>query len=122
MEKDLNQIAKIEKAIQKKYGDEAIQNPKSTWTKEKEEKFLKDLKKFYEYKESKVKRHQESGFTVNTKKHNLEQTQYCPTCGSACATVDDDIFMLKFGCCFNCYVQYVEGREERWNSGWRPNN
>ena len=33
--KDLNEIAKIEKAIKKKYGSEAIQNPKANWNKEK---------------------------------------------------------------------------------------
>ena len=23
--------------------------------------------------------------------------------------------------CQNCFIQHVEGREERWQSGWRPN-
>lgn len=26
----------------------------------------------------------------------------------------------KFGCCNLCFVYFVEDREERWNSGWRP--
>ena len=30
---DLNEVAKIEKAIKQKYGEEAIQNTKSSWTK-----------------------------------------------------------------------------------------
>ena len=29
--------------------------------------------------------------------------------------------MSKFECCFKCYIDYVEGREDRWKSGWRPN-
>ena len=33
---------------------------------------------------------------------------------------NDDVYMTKFGCCFKCYVQWVEDREERWKTGWRP--
>ena len=36
--------------------------------------------------------------------------------------LSDDLYMNKFDCCFNCYIQYVEGREARWHSGWRPKN
>ena len=32
----------------------------------------------------------------------------------------DDLYMNKFECCHTCYIQWVEGREERWESGWRP--
>jgi len=28
--------------------------------------------------------------------------------------------MKKFDCCYECYIQFVDGREERWKSGWRP--
>ena len=44
---DLNEIAKIEKAILERYGKEAIQNPKSSWTEDKENKYLQDLAEFY---------------------------------------------------------------------------
>ena len=37
---DLNKVAQIEKAIAKKYGKEAIANPKSFWTDEKEKEYL----------------------------------------------------------------------------------
>ena len=47
MKKDLNQIAKIEKAMSKKFGKESIVNPKSGWSDEKEQQYLKDLKSFY---------------------------------------------------------------------------
>ena len=42
-EKDWNYIAKLEKAIEKKYGEEAIQNPKGNWDKEKEKEYLNQL-------------------------------------------------------------------------------
>ena len=45
MKKDLNQIAKIEKAMSKKFGKESIVNPKSGWDDEKEKEYLKDQKK-----------------------------------------------------------------------------
>ena len=32
----------------------------------------------------------------------------------------DDVCLTKFECCNTCYLQYVEGREERWLKGWRP--
>ena len=38
-ERDLNEIAKIEKAIKDKYGTEAIQNPKGSWSEEKEKRY-----------------------------------------------------------------------------------
>ena len=121
-EKDLNQIAKIEKAIKEKYGDEAIQNPKGNWSKEKEEKYLEDLKAFYKNTSRAKNTEEDSGFLVKTKKtkHTVERT--CPVCGSYSFSGQDDLYMTKFQCCFECYVQYVEGREERWKTGWRPNN
>ena len=36
----------LEQAIQKKYGDEAIQNPKKHWNREKEEDYLNQIKEF----------------------------------------------------------------------------
>ena len=42
--KDLNYIAGLEKAIKQKYGEEAVQNPSSNWTPEKEKEYLQQLK------------------------------------------------------------------------------
>ena len=25
-----------------------------------------------------------------------------------------------YGVCVNCFIQFIEGRETRWKSGWRP--
>ena len=51
--KDPNQIAYIEKAIAKKFGKEAIINPKSGWTDEKEKEYLEQLNEFYSKKRKK---------------------------------------------------------------------
>ena len=50
MKKDLNHIAKIEKAISERWGDEAIENPKKHWTPEKEKKHTEESKEFYKRK------------------------------------------------------------------------
>jgi hypothetical protein len=122
MKKDLNDIAAIEKAIKEKYGDEAIQNPKKHWDKEKEEKYLKDLKDFYSKKASKKKTTESNGFLLKEKRNSNETDRKCPVCGVYSFLPKDDLYMNKFQCCFKCYIQYVEDREERWKTGWRPNN
>ena len=120
--KDLNEIAKIEKAIKEKYGEEAIQNPKGSWDQEKEQKYLEDLKEFYNTKSRQKKTEEANGFVVKTKKTENKTDRNCPVCNAYSFSGQDDLYMTKFDCCFQCYVNYVEGREERWKTGWRPNN
>ncbi len=121
MKKDLNEIASIEKAIKEKYGEEAIQNPKKSWDEEKEKKYLEDLKHFYKKKEKNRRTEEKEGFLIKSKKASISQERTCPVCGSYSFNTKDDLYMNKFDCCFTCYVQYVEDREERWKTGWRPN-
>jgi hypothetical protein len=47
MSKDPNYVIKIEKAIAERYGEETIQNPKKTWTDDKEKEYLFQLKELY---------------------------------------------------------------------------
>ena len=121
IEKDLNKVAKIEKAIKEKYGEEAIQNPKGTWNKEKETKYLEELKKFYKTTNRTKQIKQGNGFTIKSRETKHKQERVCPVCGSYSMSAQDDLYMTKFDCCFQCYIQYVEDREERWKTGWRPN-
>jgi hypothetical protein len=121
-EKDFNKIAKFEKAIEEKYGTEAIQNPKSSWDKEKEQKYLEELKSFHDRSKRSNTVEQEDGFVIKTRKTAHQVERNCPICNSYSFSARDDIYMIKFDCCQNCYIQYIEGREERWKSGWRPNN
>ena len=48
MKKDLNEIAKYEVAISKKYGKEAIQHPKADWDDEKEKDYQQQIKDLYQ--------------------------------------------------------------------------
>ena len=124
MKHDPTHIAKIEKAIKDKYGDEAIINPKSQWDDDKEKEYIEELKKLSKkdrvsyYKPESV----DNNGTLITKKlinkDNVERT--CPVCKEYSFDTKDDVYMKKLQCCYGCYIQYVDGREERWQSGWRP--
>ena len=122
-EEDPNYVAKLEKAISQKYGKETIQNPNANWNEEKEKKYLQQLKKVSE-KEQRLAGQKEKvdagGFLVNKKLLSKESNRVCPVCDTYSFKAKDDVYMNKHECCFNCYVTHVEGREERWLSGWRP--
>ena len=44
MKNDFNDIAAVEKAISKKYGDDAVANPRSGWCPEKEKEYIEQVK------------------------------------------------------------------------------
>jgi len=124
--KDPNYVAKLEKAIKDKYGEAAIENPRKYWNDEKEDAHQEQIKKLYE-KETKSRSNEEKieqdGFLIPKKLFNREVLKRtCPICEIYSFSPKDDLYMNKFECCFKCYINWVEGREERWETGWRPNN
>lgn len=121
--KDLNYIAKIEQAIAEKYGTEAVQNPKASWCPEKEKEYLQQMSTLQEKMdllEQKVAKIEFEGFFISKKLLNRESNRTCGVCNVYSFDMKDDVYMSKFDCCFKCYVNHIEDREERWNSGWRP--
>jgi hypothetical protein len=122
--KNINQIAAIEKAIAKKYGSEAVANPNAGWDENKEKEYLKQMKEFYR-KTKKNKEYEEkidiNGIKVSKKLLNRESLKCCSVCGVFPKKSMDDVCFIKFDCCYGCYIQYVEDREQRWIEGWRPN-
>ena len=121
--KDLDKVVAIEKAIAKKFGTETIANPKAFWTDEKEEEYLEQVKEFY--KEEKKKEEQsdkveKDGFFLPKNLITKKSKRKCPVCDIYSFEIRDDLYMNKFECCFKCFIQYVDGREERWEKGWRP--
>ena len=121
--KNPDKIAAVEKAIGKKYGKETIQNPNAGWDDDKEKEYLESSKKF----QSKVSKYHEDndlvevdGFLMPKRLLNSESNRTCPTCSTYSFNKADDFYMYKFECCEACYIKWVEGREERWQSGWRP--
>ena len=99
--KDLNYIAALEKAISKKYGDIAIINPKDNWDEEKEQKYEKEARKLY-------KKH--TVISGNSKLFKKTE-RICPKCGEYSFSIDDDLYMNKFDCCYRCYIKYIEDRD-----------
>jgi hypothetical protein len=124
-DKDPNQIARIEKAISEKYGDETIVNPRSNWDETKEQEYVEQMKELYS-KTSQNKQWQDkievNGIKVTKKLLNRESLKTCPICGNFPKKSMDDVCLIKFDCCHLCYIEFVEDREERWQKGWRPNN
>jgi len=122
--KDPNYVVKIEQQIQKKYGEKATQHPKKDWTAQKEQEYLIQLKEVYhkELREEDLDKVEVSGVFVPRKLINKNSSRSCPICSIYSFKSNDDVYMSKFDCCEKCYIQWVEGREERWKTGWRPNN
>ena len=123
-DKDWDYIARLEKEIKKKYGIEDVANPKNSWTDEKEEEYLKELKEFYKQQETKkdeTEKVEKDGFFLSKNLITKKNKRSCPVCGIYSFKVRDDLYMNKYECCYSCFIQWVDGREERWLTGWRPN-
>ena len=123
MSKDPDYIPKLERAIAQKYGEETINNPRRFWDENKEKEYVQqsqeERRKFTKLAESQDKVEQD-GFLINKKLLNRDHKRVCPVCEKYSFHPKDDLYMNKFGACLPCYIQYVEGREERWATGWRP--
>jgi len=119
--KDPNYAVKVEKAIAEKYGHDAIVNPKSKWDDDKEKEYLDELKSNYRHDKTESEKVDLDGVLISKELLNRESERSCPTCNTYSFKSVDDLYMTKFDCCYKCYIQWVEGREERWKKGWRPN-
>ena len=126
MKQDKQQyIAKLEKAISEKYGEEAINNPRRFWDEDKEQEYIiqsqKEQQKFAKLAETQDKVEQD-GFLINKKLLTRDHNRTCPVCVKYSFHPRDDLYMNKFNACWaSAIYKYVEGREERWATGWRPN-
>jgi hypothetical protein len=121
--KDLNEIVKIEKAIAQKYGEDAIANPKHYWNEEKEKAYIEQLKELSQIEKTndKDQKVEVDGVFISKKLLTKDTKRTCPICSIYSFDLKDDLYMNRFECCHKCYIQWVEGREERWKTGWRPN-
>jgi len=120
-----DKIAGIEKAIREKYGEEAIAHPRANWDDDKEQEYLEQIKKLAARKQrvkEKTDKVDNGGFFVSKKLLNKESKRNCPVCDIYSFDIRDDVYMNKYECCSKCYIQYIEGREDRWKTGWRPDN
>lgn len=122
MKKSNPNIAGIEKAIAEKYGSDAIVNPASLWNKEKETDYIEQQRSLPAHTDNDLNEKVEvDGVLIPKKLLNRETNRTCPTCGEYSFSSKDDVYMTKYNCCYKCYIQWVEDREQRWLDGWRPN-
>jgi len=122
--KDPNYIAALEKAIKEKYGELATMNPKMFWDSDKEKQYIE---------ESRLTSKQQLNNDISREKIDLGGVlipkkliskniiKNCIVCKEYSFNKKDDVYLNKFSCCYKCYIKYIEDREERWLSGWRPN-
>ena len=122
MSEDYNKIAKLEQEIKKKYGADAIKNPLSSWDQSKEKEYIDQIKEVSSREKSQGSTEKEyyNGFLMDKKLFNRDNKTDCPVCGQYSFSVRNDVYLNKWDCCRGCFIRWVEGREERWKTGWRP--
>ena len=116
--KDPNFAIKVENAISEKYGVETVQHP------QKEEDYLEQLKLLNQKLDKiseKLEKVEVEGVLLPKKLLNKDSNRSCPVCHTYSFDTRDNVYMTKYSCCRKCYITYVEGREDRWAAGWRPN-
>lgn len=121
--KDPNYIPALEKAVKEKYGELATMNPKFFWNPDKEQEYLATLKESMKkeaYNEQTREKEDLGGILIPKKLIN-KNNKSCSVCNEYSFDKKDDIYLNKFTTCWKCYVKYIEDREARWASGWRPN-
>ena len=122
--KDPNYAIKVENAIVEKYGVETVQHPQKDWTIEKEEAYIEQLKLLNQKLDKiseKLEKVEVQGVLLPKKLLNKDSNRSCPVCHTYSFDTRDNVYMTKYSCCRMCYIQWIEGREERWATGWRPN-
>ena len=121
-DKDWNYVASVEKAIADKYGKDTVQDFRTNWSEEDEKQYLSQLKQANKKKQKQKKnRTFLNDDTEIVKRKNFKKTdRTCPVCKTYSFDSRDDVYMRKFECCWSCYIDHVEGREERWKNGYRP--
>ena len=45
---------------------------------------------------------------------------FCHTCDFLIKSSDDLITFKKWKTCHDCYLRFIEGNQEKWKQGWRP--
>jgi hypothetical protein len=121
--KDYTYIASIEKAIAEKYGKETVQDFRNYWHEEKEKEYLNQLKsmrikrdKFASNKEELIV----GDVRISKKRNTQKEDRTCPVCKTYSFSRKDDLYMNRFKCCHDCYIDFVFGREQEWKDGNRP--
>ena len=111
-----NILPKLEKAIKEKYGEDVIRDISSEWSQEKEKQYIEDQKQLLKNTSKKQydEKVEKNGYLVSRKLFNKNNSRNCPICEEYSFYAQDDLYMLKYDCCYKCFIKHVEGREEKW--------
>tara|TARA_B100000519_G_C14053945_1_gene348820 strand:- start:165 stop:533 length:369 start_codon:yes stop_codon:yes gene_type:complete len=103
-EKDYEYIAKLERAISKKYGKITIQNPRSSWDERKEESFLRSVKNFYQrINLSKDERGEYKPHLNDNRCEICQKHHYF-------MNLMDEVSFVRHRVCRSCFLNHIEGR------------
>jgi hypothetical protein len=47
---------------------------------------------------------------------------FCHTCQFLIKSADDLITFKNWQTCHDCYLRFIEGRQQEWKDGWRPDD
>ena len=122
--RDLNYVASVEKAISEKYGKDTVQDFRSKWDEEKERHYLEQLKeqnKRNQISRGKKSKKQVGDVFISKPLRSKKNERVCPVCKTYSFSTEDDLYMNRFQCCCKCYYDFIDHSEERWKTGWRPN-
>jgi len=115
MEKDLNYVAALEKAITEKYGEKAASNPRAGWNPEKEAQYQQEVKEAYkkERDNTDAQHLQEiDGVLVSKKLINKNIDRQCQLCKKYSFYRYDDLFLTKYSCCQICYLDKIKDKDK----------
>ena len=116
-------IAKLEKAIAERWGDIAADNPSKYWNEDLADEYEEEVDKLEEKiieSEHSDRKKEKGEFSISRKMLEQGSRDHCEACGVYSFKSRDDIYLTRYDVCQECYYQYIHNREERWESGWRP--
>jgi hypothetical protein len=121
--KDTNYLAAVEKAIAEKYGKNTVQDFRNEWQEDKEKEYLNQLKGLRVKRDKLSSNRQEivvGDIKITKRRTKQKDNRTCPVCKTYSFSRKDDLYMNRFKCCYDCYVDFIEYREEAWKNGKRP--
>lgn len=89
---NVDRVAKVERAIKQKYGEEYITNIKSLFTPEIDALYRKQIKKI----------------KIKNKKQPKKKTLSCPMCDRYIYTKTDKYYLYKYEACEECYINNIQ--------------
>ena len=121
MKKDIEEIAAIERLFTEEYGEQSTKNFRSDWDETKEKKYLSQIEIISKKAQSKDSIKVDVGGVLIPKTViDKKSDRSCPVCKTYSFSSKDDLYMNRFKCCYECYIEFVQGREDRWGKGYIP--